>query len=87
MDGRATCNHMKKLQAAIKAAPEGTFIPNREKDELTKSLRNPEHPGRTRDTPGSVPWVHMEFPTSVVVEAERERVKRKQPKCRVSVQD
>ena len=47
-----------KLQAAIKAAQEGTFIPNREKGELTEALGNPEHPGRTRGTSGSVPWVH-----------------------------
>lgn len=46
-----------KLQAAIKAVQEGTFIPDRENDELTEALGNPEHPGRTRCTPGSVPWV------------------------------
>ena len=34
-----------KLQAALKAAQEGTFIPDREKDELTEALGNPEHPG------------------------------------------
>ena len=45
-----------KLQAAIKAAQEGTFIPNRENNELTRALGDPEHPGRTRGTPGSVAW-------------------------------
>ena len=27
-----------------------------ENDELTMALGNPEHPGRTRGTPGSIPW-------------------------------
>jgi hypothetical protein len=54
---------VKKLQAAIKAAKEGRFHPDREKDELKEALGNPEHPGRTRGTSGSVPWVHG-FPDS-----------------------
>ena len=37
---------------------EGRFHPDREKDELSRALGNPEHPGRTRGTSGSVPWVH-----------------------------
>jgi hypothetical protein len=45
-----------KLKKYIAAVLEGTFIPDREKDELTAALGNPEHPGRTRGTPGSVPW-------------------------------
>ena len=36
-----------KLQHYINAAQEGTFVPDREKDELTMALKNPEHPGRT----------------------------------------
>ena len=47
---------VKKLQKCIAAAQQGTFIPNRENDELTEALGNPEHPGRTRGTPGSVAW-------------------------------
>ena len=31
------------------------FTPNREDDELTRALGNPEHPGRTRGK-GVVPW-------------------------------
>ena len=45
-----------KLKQYIEAAHEGTFFPDRENDELTMALGNPEHPGRTRGTPGSVPW-------------------------------
>ena len=36
---------IKKLQDYIAATQKGTFIPDREKDELTEALRNPEHPG------------------------------------------
>ena len=45
-----------RLQHYIDAAQQGTFVLDREKDELTMALGNPEHPGRTRGTPGSVPW-------------------------------
>ena len=31
------------------------FTPNRENDELTRALGNPEHPGRTRGM-GVIPW-------------------------------
>jgi hypothetical protein len=45
-----------KLKKYIKEAQEGTFIPDRENDELTMALGNPEHPGRPRGTPGFVAW-------------------------------
>ena len=47
---------VKKIQQYIDAAQEGTFVPDRENDELTMALGNPEHPGRTRGKPGSIPW-------------------------------
>ena len=47
---------VKRLQQYIEAAQQGKFFPDRENDELTMALGNPEHPGRTRGTPGSVPW-------------------------------
>ena len=34
-----------RLQEVIQAAAEGTFQPDRERDELTYALGNPEHPG------------------------------------------
>ena len=40
---------------AIADAKKGIFIPERENDELTRALKNPEHPGRTRGI-GVVPW-------------------------------
>ena len=44
-----------KLLVAIEEARTGVFTPNRENDELTRALGNPEHPGRTRGK-GVVPW-------------------------------
>ena len=36
------------LVAAIDETQQGTFQPQRENDELTRALKNPEHPGRAR---------------------------------------
>ena len=44
-----------KLLVAIEEARSGLFEHNRENDELTRALRNPEHPRRTRGK-GIVPW-------------------------------
>ena len=35
---------IKKLRQYIAAAQQGTFVPDRENDELTEALENPEHP-------------------------------------------
>ena len=37
-----------KVLVAIEEARSGVFQPNRENDELTRALGNPEHPRRTR---------------------------------------
>ena len=37
------------------ASSQGTFRPDREKDELSLALQTPEHPGRTRGK-GVIPW-------------------------------
>ena len=47
---------VKRLKHYIEAAQQGTFVPDRENGELIMALGNPEHPGRTRGTPGSIPW-------------------------------
>ena len=36
------------LVTTVEEAKEGTFQPQRENDELTRALKNPEHPGRAR---------------------------------------
>jgi hypothetical protein len=43
------------LIKTIAEAREGKFKTDRENDELTCTLKNLEHPGRTRDK-GIVPW-------------------------------
>ena len=47
---------VKRLRHYINAAQRGAFVPDKEKDELTMALGNPEQPGRTRVTPGSILW-------------------------------
>ena len=44
------------LLVAIQDARTGKYKPDRENDELTRALNNPEHPGRTRGK-GLAPWV------------------------------
>ena len=43
------------LVTTIDESKQGTFQPQRENDELTRALKNPEHPGRARGI-GVVPW-------------------------------
>ena len=45
-----------ELLKAIAEARAGVYEPEREKDELSRALKNPEHPGRTRGK-GLVPWL------------------------------
>nr|ABB46929.2 transposon protein, putative, CACTA, En/Spm sub-class [Oryza sativa Japonica Group] len=44
-----------RLTDAVEASSQGTFRPDREKDELSLALQTPEHPGRTRGK-GVIPW-------------------------------
>nr|AAK91330.1 Putative hydroxyproline-rich glycoprotein [Oryza sativa Japonica Group]AAP53159.1 transposon protein, putative, CACTA, En/Spm sub-class [Oryza sativa Japonica Group] len=44
-----------RLTDAVEASSQGTFRPDREKDELLLALQTPEHPGRTRGK-GVIPW-------------------------------
>ena len=43
------------LEKVFKEVKAGEFKPDRENDELSKALGNPEHGGRTRDR-GGYPW-------------------------------
>ena len=65
---------VKKLKHYIDVARQGTFVPDREIDELTMALGNPEHPGRTRGTPGSVPW-KVGFPDAGCYKCQERRKK------------
>ena len=56
---------------------EGKFVPDRENDKLTRALGNPEHPGRTRGTPGSVAW-KVGFPNAGGYKTQERRRKVEQ---------
>nr|BAC84359.1 hydroxyproline-rich glycoprotein-like [Oryza sativa Japonica Group]BAD31499.1 hydroxyproline-rich glycoprotein-like [Oryza sativa Japonica Group] len=45
----------RRLTDAVEASCQGTFRPDRDRDELTLTLQTPEHPGRTRGK-GVIPW-------------------------------
>jgi hypothetical protein len=45
----------RQLTDAVEASSQGTFRPDRDRDELTLALQTPEHPGRTRGK-GVIPW-------------------------------
>ena len=62
-----------KLDDTLKAVSEGSFKPDREKDELTYALGTPEHTGRVRGM-GVVPWKHG---FSGDIETYRSRQRRK----------
>ena len=44
-----------RIKGAVEKASKEEFVPDRENDELTAALGNPEHPGRTRGH-GAKPW-------------------------------
>ena len=44
-----------RLVQSLEDSAQGTFQADRENDEFTRALQNPEHPGRTRGF-GSLPW-------------------------------
>ena len=62
-----------RLQEAIQAAAKGTFQPDRERDEMTYALGNPEYPGRTTGK-GVVP---RKYGFRDYIESYRSRQRRK----------
>jgi hypothetical protein len=62
-----------KLDDALKAVSEGSFKPDREKDELTYTLGIPEHTSRVRGM-GVVPWKHV---FSADLDTYRSRARKK----------
>ena len=62
-----------RLEVALKAMSEGSFKPDREKDELTYTLGTPEHIGCVRGM-GVVPWKHG---FSADIETYQSRSRRK----------
>jgi len=62
-----------RLMEIIKLVGEGAIKPNREKDELTLALGNPEHTGRCRGK-GAVPW---KYAFAGDIDSYRSRKRRK----------
>nr|ABA95410.1 transposon protein, putative, CACTA, En/Spm sub-class [Oryza sativa Japonica Group] len=63
-----------RLTDAVEASSQGTFRPDREKDELSLALQTPEHPRRTRGK-GVIPW-KMGFKEDIHTYRSRMRSKR-----------
>jgi hypothetical protein len=61
---------------ALQEVQEGKFIPDRERDVLTKALRNAEHTGRTRGLGPNYPW-SIGFAEDVDSYRKRERGKKR----------
>jgi hypothetical protein len=67
----------KKLEAAINDVRNGVFKPDREDDELTRALGNPEHVGRARGFPGGATF-KTAWPESAHTYRSRSRGKKKE---------
>ena len=65
-----------RIVKAVEDRAKGTFVPDREKDELTRALKNPEHGGRTRGY-GAVPWKYA-FPEHIDSYKSHDRRKREE---------
>jgi hypothetical protein len=52
------------IRSAVQDVEARRFIPDRENDELTRALKNDEHTGRARGTPGSKSW-NVAFPAEM----------------------
>jgi hypothetical protein len=55
---------IKDIRSVVQDIAAGRFVPDRENDELTRALKNYEHTGRARGTPGSKPW-NVAFPVEM----------------------
>jgi hypothetical protein len=64
---------------ALKEVEEGKFIPDRERDVLTKALGNAEHSGRTRGLGPNYPW-SIGFAEDVESYRKRERGRKRKEK-------
>src|SRR3954467_5014641 len=85
-DGKAIYNQshiddpllpIEDIRDAVRDIEEGGFIPDREDDELTCALKNKEHPGRARGTPGSKCW-KLAFPSESKKYPDKSHQRRKE---------
>jgi hypothetical protein len=68
---------IKDIRSAVQDVVAGRFIPDRENDELTRALKNDEHTGGARGTPGSKPW-NVAFPTEMKRYPDKSHQRRKE---------
>src|SRR3954471_18810727 len=85
-DGKAIYNEshiddpllpIEDIRDAVRDIEAGRFIPDRENDELTRALKNKEHPGRARGTPGSKCW-KVAFPSESKKYPDKSHQRRKE---------
>jgi hypothetical protein len=85
-EGRAIYNQKHKdhpllpiddIRNAVHDVASGRFIPDRENDKLTRALKNDEHIGRARGTPGSKPW-NVAFPIEMKRYPDKSHHRRKE---------
>ena len=67
---------VKKLEDAIEKVKKGEFVPDREDDELTLALGNPEHWERCRGRGAGVKW-NQGFPADVATYRSSSRNKKR----------
>jgi hypothetical protein len=72
----------KDLVEAIREVQEGKFHPDGENDELTKALKNKEHPGRTRGLGATVPCRISLSGTMKLIEADLDQRSERKTSCR-----
>jgi hypothetical protein len=65
------------IRSAVHNVAAGRFIPDRENDELTRALKNDEHTGPARGTPGSKPW-NVAFPVEIKRYPDKSHQRRKE---------
>src|SRR3954469_18151522 len=85
-DGKAIYNQshaddpllpIEDIRDAVCDIEAGRFIPDRENDELTRALKNKEHAGRARGTPGSKCW-KVAFPPESKKYPDKSHQRRKE---------
>jgi hypothetical protein len=85
-EGRAIYNQRYKnnpllpiddIRSAVHDVAAGRFVPDRENEELTRALKNDEHTGRARGTPGSKPW-NVAFPAEMKGYLDKSHQRRKE---------
>jgi hypothetical protein len=65
------------IRSDVQDVAVGRFVPDRENDELTRALKNDEHTGRARGTPGSKPW-NIAFPAEIKRYPDKSHQRRKE---------